>query len=72
MFVPILDSQLRDECCLSIHPSVRFWFLLLILLNNLRDLFIFCMNVDIDKMLLLDNNKSLGVNSFRVISLCNS
>ena len=34
----------------------------------------FCINVDIEKMLLLEKkiNKDLGVNSFRVISLCNS
>ena len=50
----------------------QFWFLLLILLNNFRDLFIFCINVDIDKILLLDKNKGLGIKSFRVISLCNS
>ena len=57
--------------CLHIRQSVMVWFLL-ILLNNLRVLFIFCINVDIDKMLLFDKNKSLGINSFRVISLCNS
>ena len=32
-------------------------------------LFIFCINVDIDQMLLLDKNKGLGINSFIVISL---
>ena len=31
-----------------------FWFLLLILLSNLRNLFIFCINVDVDEMLLLE------------------
>ena len=49
-----------------------FGFLLLILLNNFRDLFIFCINVDIDELLMTDKNRGLGVNSFRVISLCNS
>ena len=39
-----------------------FWFLLLILLNNFRDLFIFCINIDIDELLLSDKNKGLGVN----------
>ena len=46
-----------------------FWFLL-ILLNNLRNLFIFCINVDIDVMLLLKKIKDLLVNAFRVFSLC--
>ena len=46
------------------------WFLLLVLLNNLRNLLIFCINVDIDKMLLLQKNEGLGINSFRIISLC--
>ena len=32
----------------------------------------FCINVDIDKVLLLDKTKGLGFNSFKVISLCNS
>ena len=45
-------------------------FLLLILLNSLRNLFIFCVNVDIDEILLLQNNKGQRVNFFRVISLC--
>ena len=49
-----------------------FWFLLLILLNNFRNLFIFCIIVDIDGVMLLDKNKGQGVNSFSVISLCNS
>ena len=50
-----------------------FWFLFLvfvIFLNNLRNLFIFCINIDIDKMLLLNQSKNLG--SFRVALLCNS
>ena len=41
-----------------------FWFLLLILLNllnNFRNLFIICTNVDIDKVFLLDKNKGLGI-----------
>ena len=51
-----------------------FWFLLLILLillNNYKNLFIFCVTVDIDEVL-LDENKDLWDNSFRVIILCNS
>ena len=30
-----------------------FWFLLLIFLNSLRSLFIFCVNVEINELLLL-------------------
>ena len=56
-----------------IHQTfIRFWFLLLILLKNQRNLFIFCINVDIDEILLLKENKGPGFNSFRVISLCYS
>ena len=56
---------------LSVHPSVYssigyIWFLLLFFLNNLRNLYISCINVDIDKVLLLHKNEGLGVNSFRV------
>ena len=58
-------------CFHVVHLSIIFWFLLT-LLNDLRYLFIFGINVDIDKMLLLHKNKSQGINSFRVISLCNS
>ena len=39
-----------------------FWFLLLVLRNNLRNLFIFCIKVDIDEILLLEKNKGLGIN----------
>ena len=46
-----------------------FWFLILILLNNFRDLFIFCINVDTDEIFLLEKNKGLWVNFFRVIFL---
>ena len=53
-------------------PPIMFWFLLLILLNNFRNLFIFCINVDIGKMLLMHKNKGQEINSVRVISLCNS
>ena len=59
-------------CFHVVRPSVTFWFLFLSLLNNLRNLFVFCKNVDTDKMQLLHKNKGLGVNFFRVISLCNS
>ena len=41
------------------------------LLNNYRNI-IFCINIDIDEVLLLDKNKDLGINSFRVIFLYNS
>ena len=53
----------------------RYFFPLdvaLILLKNFRDLFRFCIYVDIDEMLLLDKHTGLGVNSFRAISLCKS
>ena len=40
---------------LSVRASpFAFWFLLLFLPNNLRTLNIFCIDVDIDDMLLLD------------------
>ena len=58
--------------CLYVRPFVKFCFLLIILLNNLRNLFIFCINICIDELLLLDKNKDLGFNSIRVICLCNS
>ena len=38
-----------------------FWFLLLILLNNFRNLFIFCINIDIDEVLLSDKNKGIVI-----------
>ena len=71
-------------CFHVVRPSITFWFLL-ILLNNLRNLFTFCIKVGIDKMLLfftfcikvgidkmllLHKNKGLIPN--RIISLCNS
>ena len=31
------------------------------MLNNFRNLFIFCVNIDIDELLLLDKNKNLGL-----------
>ena len=62
-----------------------FWFLLLVFffffffflfffvfLNNFRNFFIFCINIDIDDFLLLDKNKGLGINSFTIVSLSNS
>ena len=52
----------------SVCPSITFWFLLLILLNNFKNLFIFCKNVDVDKMFLLQKNNCQGVNSFRFFS----
>ena len=36
-----------------------FWFLLLIVLNNFRNLFIFCITIDIDKILLSDKSKGI-------------
>ena len=48
---------------MSVHI---FWFLLRILLSNIRKHFFFhffCVNVDIEEMLLFKKNKSLGVNS---------
>ena len=42
-----------------------FW-LLLILLNNLRNIFIFCINVEFDEMLLLDKNEGIEIDSLRV------
>ena len=58
---------------LSICPYIcqsitALQFLLFILQNSLGNLFIFCINGDIDEMLLLEKNKGLGINSFRVIS----
>ena len=47
-------------------------FLLLILLTNLRNLFIDCINVDIDEVLLLDENKGIMAYFFRVILFRNS
>ena len=66
----ILFSHL--SVCLSVFPSITLWFLLFILLDNLRNLFVFYKNVDYDKILLLYKKKGLGINSFRIISLCNS
>ena len=43
---------------LELFPFVvlekTFWFLLLILQNNVRNLFIFCINIDMDELFLLD------------------
>ena len=52
--------------------SASYASYLLVLLYNLRNLFIFCINVDIEEILLLDKNNSTGINSFIVIYLCNS
>ena len=35
----------------------------------MEEVFIFCIKVDIDELLMLNKNKGLGVNSLRVISL---
>ena len=50
---------------MSARPSGTFWFLFQSLLNNLRNLFIFCINVDIDEMLLLDKNMGQRIHSLR-------
>ena len=52
---------------MSIYPSVAFWFLLFIFLNNLRNLSLFCINVDIDERLLLEKNKGLWDNFYKAI-----
>ena len=52
---------------ISVKLIQHFLFLLLILQNNVRNLFIFCINFDMDDLLLLDKNKDLGVNSCRII-----
>ena len=43
-----------------------FWLLLLILLKNFKNLFIFCINIDIDELLLLDKKKHLGLKSLEL------
>ena len=48
-------------CFHVVRHSITFWILLLILLNNLRNLFVFCITVDIDKLLLLHKHKGLGL-----------
>ena len=54
----LLDKNGPNLIPLELFPFVifenAFWFLLLISLNNFRKRFIFCINVDIDEMLLLD------------------
>ena len=46
-----------------------FSFLLLILLNDFRILFIFCINVNVDELLLLDKNKTKGLVSLEFYPL---
>ena len=77
--VPASSSYLKIKgifsyFALMFRLSVTFWLkcLILLILNNLRNLFIFCINIYIDEMLLLEKNNSLRGNSFTVISLCNS
>ena len=50
----------RLSVFLSICISVTLLFFLHILLNNLRNLIIFCINVDIHEMLLIQENKGPG------------
>ena len=42
------------------------------MISNIRNLIIFCINVDIHEMLLLQKNKGQGINTLIVIPLCNS
>ena len=50
MFIPL-------ELFLFVILEKSFLFLLRILLNSLRNLFIFCVTVDIDEILLLEKKK---------------
>ena len=50
------------ENCFSLH----------ILINNIRNLITFCINVDIHEMLLLQKKKGQGINTVIVIPHCNS
>ena len=43
---------------MSVCMSITFWFLLLTFLNNLSTILIFCINVGVEKLLLLDNKSS--------------
>ena len=47
-------------------------FFLHIFINIIRNLNIFCINVDIHEMLLLQKKKGQGINAVIVIPLCNS
>ena len=47
-------------------------FFLHILINIIRNLNIFCINVDIHEMLLLQKKKGQGINTVIVIPLCDS
>ena len=49
----------------SVRMSIRYG-----LVPASRNLLMFCINADIDEMLLLEKNKDTGINSVRVISLC--
>ena len=52
---------------LSDCPCVRYVLVSAsYLLNDLRNVFILCINIDVDKMLLLDKNQEFGVNYYRV------
>ena len=62
----------RPYVCQSVCLSVTFWFLLHILQNDLGNLFVFYIYCDIDEMSLIEKNKGLRINSFRVILLCYS
>ena len=48
------------------------FFFLHILINIIRNLNIFCVNVDIHEMLVLQKKKGQGINTFIVIFLCSS
>ena len=49
----------------SVRMSIRYG-----LVPASRNLLMFCINADIDEMLLLEKNKDTGINSVRVISRC--
>ena len=62
------NKGLLVNFCKSYFPFVlekAFWFLLLILMNNLRNLFIFCINVNTNN----NNNNNNGLYFQRVTHL---
>ena len=60
----LLSEKNKDlvpsELLFFLIPEKVFWFLLLILLNDFKNLFLFYINIDIDEVLLVDKNKALG------------
>ena len=55
--------------CNSQKVFLFLHLIILILLNNFRNLFIFCIYIDIEEVLLLDKNNCVVVNSFIVVYL---